>query len=62
MLTDQEILQEIEKIKKSPYYFATTYLKVDGKPYRTVLTEEEFNKHFKYIQGGKTDNNTRVRI
>jgi len=37
---------EIEKCKKSPYYYATKYLTVNGKPFTTRLTEEEFNKEF----------------
>lgn len=46
-LTDY-IKEEIEKCKSSPFYFATNYWVVDGKKFTTFLTEEEFNKQFKY--------------
>ena len=38
--------EELEKCKKSPYYFATKYLTVNGKPFTTLHSEEEFNKFF----------------
>lgn len=37
---------EMEKCKASPYYFYTKYVLVDGKPFTTNLTEEEFNEEF----------------
>lgn len=57
----EEILQEIQKCKDSPYYFVTKYCTVKTgqynmmgeeivKPFTTHLTEEEFNnivKNFK---------------
>ncbi len=57
-MTDKEILEEIDKCTKSPYYFATTYMTVTnakGKKvkYTTVLSEEEFNNYFKYLQSVK---------
>lgn len=36
----------IEKCKNSPYFFATNYLTINGKPFSTMLSEEEFNKQF----------------
>lgn len=43
------IRKELEKCKASPYYFMTKYCLVDGKPFTTPLTEEEFNKQLKEI-------------
>jgi len=50
-MTDEEILSEIEKCKKSPYYFAVTYIRIKNLageefPFTTRFTEEEFNKRF----------------
>lgn len=36
--------KELEKCKKSPYYFATKYLTINGEPFRTRYAEKEFNK------------------
>lgn len=38
--------QELIKCKESPYYYATTYLQINGKPFTTILTEDEFNDFF----------------
>jgi len=38
---------EIRKCLESPYYFATKYWKVNGKPFTTNLSEEEFNRQAK---------------
>lgn len=46
-----EQLIEIEKCQKSPYYFATTYLTVNGKPFKTHLSEESFNKYIADKEG-----------
>jgi hypothetical protein len=53
-MTQEEIIEEYIKCKKSPYYFATKYLKVKNTPYSedmvdfyTPLNELEFNKMFK---------------
>lgn len=45
-----EQIAELQKCKDNPYYFMTTYWKVDGKSFTTHLTEEEFNKQFKQMQ------------
>lgn len=48
----EETLKEVwEKCKKSPYYFATNFIKVkdaEGNllPFTTSMTEEEFNSYF----------------
>ena len=42
----KEILDEIKKCQESPYYFATTYLKVNNKPFITPLSERQFNQYF----------------
>ena len=47
-MSQDEILKEIEKCKESPYYFATKYLTIknylgETVPFRTVLSEKEFN-------------------
>jgi len=34
------------KCRENPYYFATTYLVVDGKPFTTPMTELAFNDYF----------------
>jgi hypothetical protein len=39
-------IKELEKCVKSPYYFATSYMKVNGLPFITDLTESDFNRHF----------------
>lgn len=36
--------EELEKCKESPYYFATNYMTVDGKPFTTHYSEREFNE------------------
>jgi hypothetical protein len=48
-MTQSEILDETQKCIASPYYFATTYLKVVnhlGKsvPFTTSLSEADFNE------------------
>jgi len=62
-MTSQEIQEEILKCQKSPYYFATKYLKVKNTPYSddmvdfyTPLSEEEFNEMFKKLENGTTRN------
>jgi hypothetical protein len=53
--TQEWINEEYQKCKESPYYFATTYLEVSTPigmmKYTTILSEEEFNKKFKEING-----------
>jgi len=44
--------EEIEKCKKSPFYFATKYLVIKDKngikhPFTTRLSENDFNNRFK---------------
>lgn len=39
-------LEEIAKSNQSPYYFATNFLFVNGKPFTTMYTQEEFDKKF----------------
>ncbi len=45
---DKEIFWPLEmaKCKASPYYFATKFLSVNGKPFSTKFTQSEFNKRF----------------
>ena len=50
---DEETFQEIKKCKESPYYFATNYLVVDGRKFKTVLTEKQFNELFENVASGK---------
>lgn len=57
----QNINEEIEKCK-SPYYFATTYMKLKDRhgnwiPFITNMSEEEFNKYFE----NETDNRIQVK-
>ena len=51
-MTPEEIVEELEKCKESPYYFFTHYWQIDGKAATTRLTEEEFNKTVKDWQEG----------
>ncbi len=46
---DKDWQDEIEKCKKSPYYYATNYLTLNGKQFTTRHTEEEFNKFFRLV-------------
>lgn len=59
-MTDEEIQQEYQKCRDSPYYFAITYLTVNGKPFKTELSEEKFNERYRqvnnYVQRSKTRN------
>ena len=45
-MIDTEIQDEIQKCMNNPYYFATTYIMVNGKPFTTTLSETVFNKYF----------------
>lgn len=45
-IRSDDIKTEIEKCNKSPYYFATKYLTVNGKPFETRLSEKIFNARF----------------
>jgi hypothetical protein len=65
-MTQQEIQEELNKCKKSPYYFTTKYLKVKNHPYSedvvdfyTHLSEEEFNKKFKELTNERNILNNR---
>lgn len=46
-------LKELNKCKASPYYFATKYLNINGKPFETNYTEKEFNELFFIMEGTK---------
>lgn len=56
----EEIAKEIQKCKDNPYYFATTYLTIKAKnsnetiPFRTLLSEKEFNDLIKNYENNKT--------
>jgi len=39
-------MEELEKCKASPYYFATKYMTLNGNTFTTHLTEEQFNTLF----------------
>lgn len=53
---------EFNKCKTNPYYFATKYLTINSKPFTTTLSEEDFNKQFKYLKNGiKNHSNFRYR-
>jgi len=64
-LTPEEQIQEWNRCKESPYHFATKYMKVNGEPYTTNLTEEQFNSLFNDLQDGtafkKFQRNRRMR-
>lgn len=42
-------VEEYKKCMENPYYFATTYLTVNGENYTTDLTEESFNEFVKEL-------------
>lgn len=42
-------INEIERCKTSPYYFATKYLQINGKPFTTHLNEKDFNEYFNEV-------------
>ena len=46
-LTEQLWEIEYKKCIASPYYFAKNFMKVNGQEFKTLLSEEEFNKQFK---------------
>jgi len=43
---------ELLKCYESPWYFATKYIRINGKPFTTNLTEEEFNELYSELQTG----------
>ena len=49
----KEDKEEYERCIKSPWYFATKYLRVNGKVYTTPFDEEEFNRRFKEMEKKK---------
>jgi hypothetical protein len=60
-------VEEVKKCIESPYYYAMKYLTVNGQPFTTPLTEEEFNKEFKGLGIGRmsvvsTVSNTQEKI
>lgn len=50
---DKETFEELKKCQESPYYFATNYLVVDGKRFKTLLTEKQFNELAERVVSGK---------
>lgn len=42
--------EELRKCIESPYYFATTYLIVNGKKFTTTMSQEQFDWVFKERQ------------
>jgi len=44
--------EELNKCLASPYYYAMNYLTLNGKPFKTNLTEEEYNERFKFLANG----------
>lgn len=42
--------KEMKKCRDNPYYFMTTYCQVNGQPYKTWLTELQFNNMIKSFQ------------
>lgn len=44
--------EELQRCLKSPYYFATAYMKVNGKGFTTHLTEDSFNRAFSMFTSG----------
>lgn len=46
-MVESNKLEELQKCIDSPYYFFTTYLRVNGELIHTYLTEQEFNLIYK---------------
>ena len=44
---DDHMHDEIMKCIESPYYMATKYMTVNGEPFTTMMSEEEFNEMVK---------------
>lgn len=55
------LYSEYCKIKASPYYFATNYLKVNGEPFRTIFNEKEFNQLFNNLEKEIINDNRNIR-
>lgn len=53
---DDKVMNEVEKCKSDPYYFATTYLTINGKKYTTPLTRDEFNQIFNQVFNREKNN------
>jgi hypothetical protein len=49
LIHKEVVEEELERCIKSPYYFATNYLIVNGEKFSTRLSEEEFNTKFNQI-------------
>jgi hypothetical protein len=43
-------VEEILKCKANPYYFATKYMVINGKPFSTSLSEKDFNQMMSDIE------------
>lgn len=43
-MSNDKLKEELDKCKKSPYYFFMNYCTINGKPAKTSLSEEDFNK------------------
>jgi hypothetical protein len=48
----ETVSDDEERIKcmNSPYYFATKYLTINGKPVKIDMSEEEYNKMYNELQ------------
>lgn len=57
--------KEFKKCRKSPYYFATKYIKIKHsgtiKNFTTRLTEQEFNKLFKDLDNESNHRRSQIR-
>jgi len=49
-MTQDELQEEIQKVRDNPYYFATKYLTLNGKSFTTHLNEVDFNNVFQTRQ------------
>lgn len=57
-LEEMNIKNEIEKCKKSPYYFATKSITIDVNAFNTIMSEHDFNN---YINGLPVFKNLKCR-
>ncbi len=50
---DEKVFEELKKCQESSYYFVTKYLVVDGKRFKTLLTEKQFNELAERVVSGE---------
>jgi hypothetical protein len=44
------VAEELEMCKSNPYYFAKKYMKINGNPFETMISEDDFNLYFRQYE------------